>query len=47
MTSQIHPNGVDTPHFQDTQAEQKVGTPGKVDAAFRSASYGPNNTKGK
>merc|ERR1711879_573687 len=41
------PTGVDTPFFQDRQAEQKVGTPGKLGAAYHAAHYGDANSKGK
>ncbi|RMY67684.1 hypothetical protein D0863_07624 [Hortaea werneckii] len=41
------PTGVDTPFFQDRQAEQKVGTPGKLGSAYHAAHYGEANSKGK
>ncbi|KAH9844438.1 hypothetical protein Tdes44962_MAKER01471 [Teratosphaeria destructans] len=41
------PKGVDTPYFQEKQAEQKVGEPTIVGKAWHKAHYGENNTKGK
>ncbi|KAI7264377.1 hypothetical protein KC345_g8822 [Hortaea werneckii] len=41
------PTGVDTPFFQERQAEQKVGTSGKLGSAYHAAHYGEPNSKGK
>merc|ERR1712014_43992 len=41
------PTGVDTPFFQERQAEQKVGTSGKLGSAYHAAHYGEANSKGK
>jgi hypothetical protein len=47
VSNQLTPKGIDTPDFQTTLANQKVGDPGRVGAAFHNAHYGSNNTKGK
>merc|ERR1711915_883824 len=41
------PTGVDTPFFQERQAEQKVGTSGKLGSAYHAAHYSEANSKGK
>lgn len=47
VSAQENPKGVDTPHFQKTQNEQKVGSTGVVNKAYNSAHYGSNNDAGK
>jgi len=47
VTTQENPKGVDSPHFQNTQSEQKPGQPSMVDAKYRQAAYGSQGEKGK
>ncbi|KAF2766019.1 hypothetical protein EJ03DRAFT_279002 [Teratosphaeria nubilosa] len=47
LAKHVQPKGVDTPHFQEKQAEQKVGEPTIVGKAWHKAHYGENNEKGK
>ncbi|KAK4561060.1 hypothetical protein LTR86_005015 [Recurvomyces mirabilis] len=53
MSKQINPKGVDTLHFKENQASQKVGEgpsaafPPGAQEAFHKAQYGEINSKGK
>ncbi|KAK3647081.1 hypothetical protein LTR56_008249 [Elasticomyces elasticus] len=52
MSNQTNPKGVDSPHFQNTQADQKAGTAGESSAfpggaQLHEASYGKGAAKGK
>ena len=46
-TNQTNPSGVGSAHFQDRQADQKMGTPGALDGAYQKAHYGEGAAKGK
>ncbi|KAK5122469.1 hypothetical protein LTR85_004053 [Meristemomyces frigidus] len=47
VSTQENPKGIDTPHFQKTQNEQKPGQADMINSAYNKAHYGSQAEKGK